>query len=54
MCLHVTLLSASKLIKSVRIKDIQNKIITFQKAFIIHTNGLHHYKRKLSEFILSI
>jgi hypothetical protein len=35
-------------------KGIQNKIIIYQKAFIMHIYGLHHYKRKLpffSEFI---
>jgi hypothetical protein len=31
-------------------KDIQNKIIISQKAFIIHIHWLHCYKGKLSEF----
>jgi hypothetical protein len=31
-------------------KDAQNKIITSQKAFVIHIYGLHHYKRELSNF----
>jgi hypothetical protein len=41
-------------IQSVRMKGIQNKIIISQKAFIIHINGLHHYKGKLLKFFLRI
>jgi hypothetical protein len=33
-------------------KGIQNKMIISQKVFIIHICGLHHYKGKVSEFLL--
>jgi hypothetical protein len=33
----------------VRMKGIQNEIIISQEVFIIHINGLHHYKAKLSK-----
>jgi hypothetical protein len=31
-------------------KSIQNKIMTSQKAFIVHNYGLQHYKGKLLKF----
>jgi hypothetical protein len=31
-------------------KGIQNKIIIYQKPFIVHIYELHHYKGKLSKF----
>jgi hypothetical protein len=37
-------------VQDVQMKCIQNKIITSQKAFIIHIYGLHHYKGKLLKF----
>jgi hypothetical protein len=41
-------------IQDVLMKGIQNKIIIFQKAFIIHIYGLRYYKGKLTNFFLSI
>jgi hypothetical protein len=38
-------------LQSVRMKGIQNKIIISQEEFIIHINGLHHYKGKLTIFL---
>jgi hypothetical protein len=42
------------LIQGVRMKGIQNKIIIYQKAFIIHIYGLPHYKGNYQSFFLSI